>query len=755
MDIGPHINKFIKDTPQADFRESSIERYSAILDMVLKGLPLGEMLHALILLIEAQKIGTRASVLLLSDDGKRLLFGAAPNLPEEYNNAINGVEIGADVGSCGAAAYTCERVIVEDIEHHPNWTKYKELPLKAGLKSCWSEPIKDSNQKVLGTFAMYYDTVKSPSELDLYLIQEAARLASLAIERSRGMHIQRLSSTIFNSLPISLVITSEDNVVLSANPVFKSLTSTYYANLNLFDVHRFLSHSKAEEVADLFEHLKRGHAWKGELKGLKTDNDIIDIALNVTVIRDTFTQQNCFAWLITDISARKNAEKIISFQTNYDQLTGLSNRKYLFETLQAMKCKNSIDAKRQEFSLMLMDIDHFKQINDTFGHDNGDLVLKLVAQRLLNTIPENVLIARIAADEFALVIPGKMCTESLISMFNNITDELKKHFIIADQDMMLSMSTGLARYPYDADNVEQILNCATQAMYSAKAHGRNCMQFFNQQIQKDAERNAELHLYLKTALIQNEFQLYYQPIVNPFTAQITKAEVLLRWIHDDQFISPDEFIPIAEESGLIVQIGEWVRMQALTSIVAMQKSDFTIPLSINVSTIEFWNTDLQHRFAAYFDVLQQQFGLDVFPYSLLTLEITESLMMTQQDSINQLLTDLRHRGMQISVDDFGTGYSSLSYLVNFPVDQIKIDKSFIQRISSGSRHKSLIEAIVSMSRALDLSIVAEGVETEAELDFIKQQNIDAVQGYYFHKPMPQEAFFDLLAKQAESIARLK
>ena len=312
------------------------------------------------------------------------------------------------------------------------------------------------------------------------------------------------------------------------------------------------------------------------------------------------------------------------------------------------------------------------------------------------------------------------------SIVNDITDELKKHFIIADQDMMLSMSTGLARYPYDADNVEQILNCATQAMYSAKAHGRNCMQFFNQQIQKDAERNAELHLYLKTALIQNEFQLYYQPIVNPFTAQITKAEVLLRWIHDDQFISPDEFIPIAEESGLIVQIGEWVRMQALTSIVAMQKSDFTIPLSINVSTIEFWNTDLQHRFAAYFDVLQQQFGLDVFPYSLLTLEITESLMMTQQDSINQLLTDLRHRGMQISVDDFGTGYSSLSYLVNFPVDQIKIDKSFIQRISSGSRHKSLIEAIVSMSRALDLSIVAEGVETEAELDFIKHQNIDNI-----------------------------
>ncbi|AZG73549.1 GGDEF domain-containing protein [Shewanella livingstonensis] len=751
MDTGPHINKFIEDTDQHDFRESSIERYSTILDMVLQGLPLGEMLHALVLLIEAQKIGTRASVLLLSDDGKRLLSGAAPNLPEEYNNAINGIEIGINAGSCGAAAYTCERMIVEDIENHPNWEKYKELPLKAGLKSCWSEPIKDSNQKVLGTFAMYYDTVKSPSEQDLYLIQEAARLASLAIERSRGMHIQRLSSKIFNSLPISLVITNEDNCVLSANPIFKSLTSTYYANLKLFDVHRFLSHSPPEMVADLFDHLSRGHAWEGELKGLRNDNDIIDIALNVTVIRDTFTQQNCFAWLITDISARKNAEKIINFQTNYDQLTGLSNRKYLFESLQAMKSSNdSVDGNKQEFSLMLMDIDHFKQINDTLGHDNGDVVLKLVAQRLLNAIPENVLIARIAADEFALVLPGKMSTESLISMFNNLTDELKKHFIVGDQDMMLSMSTGLARYPYDADNVEQILNCATQAMYNAKARGRNCLQFFNQQIQKDAERNAELHLYLKTALAQHEFELYYQPIVNPFTSQIIKAEVLLRWIHDGKFISPDEFIPIAEESGLIVQIGEWVRTQALTSILALQQRQLAIPLSINVSTIEFWTADLQQRFLAYFDAIQKQFGLDDFPYSLITLEITESLMMKQQKSINLLLTELRHRGMKISVDDFGTGYSSLSYLVNFPVDQIKIDKSFIQKITSGSRHKALIEAIVSMSRALDLSIVAEGVETQEELEFIKQQDIQAVQGYHFYRPMPQEAFFDLLAKQAQS-----
>jgi diguanylate cyclase (GGDEF)-like protein len=753
MDIGPHINKYIEDIDQHDFRESSIERYSTILDMVLQGLPLGEMLHALVLLIEAQKIGTRASVLLLSDDGKRLFSGAAPNLPEEYNNAINGIEIGADVGSCGAAAYTCERVIVEDIEHHSNWKDFKALPLKAGLKACWSEPIKDSNQKVLGTFAMYYDTIKSPSKQDLHLIQEAARLASLAIERSRGTHIQRLSSKIFNSLPIALVITTEDNSVLSVNPIFKSLTSTYDPNLKLFDVHRFLSHSKQDVVADLFEHLNRGHSWQGELKGLKTDNDIIDIALIVTVIRDSFTQKNCFAWLITDISARKNAQKMIDFQTNNDQLTGLSNRKYLFESLQAMIDSNDNDNDcKQEFSLMLMDIDHFKQINDTLGHDNGDLVLKFVAQRLLSAIPDNVLIARIAADEFALLLPGKMSSELLITLFNNLIDELKKHFQVGGQNVMLSMSTGLARYPYDADNVEKILNCATQAMYNAKIKGRNCLQFFNQQIQKAAERNAQLHLYLKTAIVQDEFELYFQPIVNPFTGQIIKAEVLLRWLHDGQFISPVEFIPIAEQSGLIVEIGEWVRTQAFTCIMALQQRDLAIPLSINVSTIEFWTSDLQARFLAYFDTIQLALGGSDIPYQLITLEITESLMMKQQSSINQLLAELRHRGMQISVDDFGTGYSSLSYLADFPVDQIKIDKSFIQQISSGSRHEALIEAIVSMSRALDLSIVAEGVETQVELDFIKQQEIAAVQGYYFYKPMPKAAFFDLLSQQSQSIS---
>lgn len=750
MDIGPNIDNPAQQPQQDGYHESRLERYSTILNMVLQGLPLGEMLNALVLLIEAQKIGTKASVLLLSEDGKRLLSGAAPNLPDTYNQAINGLEIGPEVGSCGAAAFLGERVIVEDMDTHPNWLQYKEILIGCGLKACWSEPITDSENKVLGTFGMYYDTCKSPTEQDLILIQEAARLASLAIERSRGMHVQRLSSKIFNSLPLALVITSEDNSVLSANPVFKSLTSTYYANLKLFDVQRFLSHSPKELVDDLFEHLSCGHAWHGELKGLRTDNDIIDISLTVAVIRDSFTQQNCFAWLINDISSRKNAEQTIHFQTNYDQLTGLANRNYLFQSLQVMVESNDIHHEGEHaFNLILIDIDHFKQINDTLGHDKGDLVLKLIAKRLVSAIPENVLLSRIAADEFALVLPGKMTTESLVDMVNEVTAVLDNPFSVGGQHLKLTISAGIARYPEDANKVEQILNCATQAMYNTKSRGRDGFQFFNQQIQKDAERNAELHLRLKSAISGNEFALYYQPIVNPNTGKIVKAEVLLRWQYNGQFISPDEFIPIAEESGFIVHIGEWVRTEALATLKQLQSKKLAVPLAINVSTIEFWTDDLQQRFLAYFDNKQVELGNNQLPYHLLTLEITESLMMKQQDNVSQLFIELRRRGMQISVDDFGTGYSSLSYLANFPVDQVKIDKSFIQKISMGTRHEALIEAIVSMSRALDLSIVAEGVETQNELDFIKQQDIEAVQGYFFYKPMPKEAFFELLAKQAQ------
>lgn len=725
----------------------SIACYSSVLSMLLNGAPLHEILHALVLKIEAQKIGTRGSVLLLSGDGKRLLLGAAPHLPDSYNQAINGVEIGPNVGSCGTAAYFAKRVIVEEIATHPYWENYKELPLRAGLKSCWSEPIKDTQGKVLGTFAMYYDTIKSPTELDLELISEAARLASLAIERSRAMEFQRLAVKIFDRLPLALVISNSDDSVLYANPAFKHIVLPQNIDINNFNPKMFLSASQPNELVGLFEHLAQDKMWQGELVGLRGNGEEFYLDLIVTTFREPNGLQPCFAWLFSDISERKKAAQLIKYQANNDSLTGLANRNALFKQIQSLITSDSLTPG---FSFMLMDLDNFKQVNDTHGHDKGDALLVQVVRQICECLNDTMVFARLGGDEFALLLPGIVNQKELAQLAETINKHVAKRYVLADgKGVYSSVSIGIARFPEDALDLEQLLNCADQAMYISKANGRNRYHFFTEQMQLNAERIASLHNQLKQALDQQTFELYYQPIVNATTGLIVRAEVLLRWQHDGQFIPPDEFIPIAENSGLIVDIGRDVRLGAMQTILEMQAHNWPINLSVNVSTFEFWSHELQDAFVDSFAAITEQLEVTDFPYDRLTLEITESLLMKQHTHLIDVLNGLRIKGIKISLDDFGTGYSSLSYLANFPIDQIKIDKSFIDRLDEGKRHEALVEAIVRLSHALDLTVTAEGVETESQLKFVMSNHIQEIQGYLFYKPMPKAAFFAQLAKQAE------
>ncbi|MCS6230394.1 EAL domain-containing protein [Shewanella baltica] len=725
----------------------SIACYSSILSMLLNGAPLHEILHALVLKIEAQKIGTRGSILLLSGDGKRLLLGAAPHLPDSYNQAINGVEIGPNVGSCGTAAYFAKRVIVEDIATHPYWENYKELPLRAGLKSCWSEPIKDTQGKVLGTFAMYYDTIKSPTELDLELISEAARLASLAIERSRAMEFQRLAVKIFDRLPLALVISNSDDSVLYANPAFKHIVLPQDIDIENFNPKMFLSASQSNELVGLFEHLAQDKMWQGELVGLRGNGEEFYLDLIVTTFREPNGLQPCFAWLFSDISERKKAAQLIKYQANNDSLTGLANRNALFKQIQSLITS---DRLTPGFSFMLMDLDNFKQVNDTHGHDKGDALLVQVVRQICECLNDTMVFARLGGDEFALLLPGIVNQKELAQLAETINKHVAKRYVLADgKGVYSSVSIGIARFPEDALDLEQLLNCADQAMYISKANGRNRYHFFTEQMQLNAERIASLHNQLKQALDQQTFELYYQPIVNATTGLIVRAEVLLRWQHEGQFIPPDEFIPIAENSGLIVDIGRDVRLGAMQTILEMQAHNWPINLSVNVSTFEFWSHELQDAFVDSFAAITEQLEVTDFPYDRLTLEITESLLMKQHTHLIDVLNGLRIKGIKISLDDFGTGYSSLSYLANFPIDQIKIDKSFIDRLDEGKRHEALVEAIVRLSHALDLTVTAEGVETESQLKFVMSNHIQEIQGYLFYKPMPKVAFFALLAKQAE------
>ncbi|MFV0594908.1 EAL domain-containing protein [Shewanella sp.] len=724
----------------------SLECYSGILSMLLNGAPLAEILHALVLKIEDQRLGTHASVLLLSEDGKKLLTGAAPHLPDSYNQAIHAVEIGPEVGSCGAAAYTGQRVIVEDIEHHPYWAFYQSFVLAHGLRACWSEPIKDSQGKVLGTFAMYYEEVKSPTDADLTLIAEAARLASLAIERSRSLEFQRLAVKIFDRLPLSLVITNASYSVLYANDAFTQMVYPEPTDTHDFCPEHFFSPSEPHEIDSLFQHLAEGKMWQGELIGQRDNGETFYLDLTVTVFRESHTNENGFAWLFSDISERKKAAQLIKYQANNDSLTGLANRNALFRQIQE---QISADSLSPGFSFMLMDLDNFKQVNDTYGHDKGDALLVQVVEVIKTCLNDQAVFSRLGGDEFALLLPGIVTQRELSQLAEKINQQVYRRYELSqDKGVYSSVSIGIARFPEDALDLEQLLNCADQAMYISKANGRNRYHFFTEQMQLNAERTANLHTLLKQALEQEAFELYFQPIVDATTGLILRAEVLLRWQHEGQSISPDEFIPIAENSGLIVNIGRYVRKTVMQTIIDMQALGWPINLAVNVSTFEFWSYELQEAFCDSFADIIEELGLIEFPYELITLEITESLLMKQHVHLIKVLNELRGRGIKISLDDFGTGYSSLSYLANFPIDQIKIDKSFIDRLDEGERHLALIEAIVRLSHALNLSVTAEGVETQAQLEVMRDNQVNEIQGYLFYKPMPKAAFFELLAEQA-------
>lgn len=744
MQTGDNVTDVVID--ECSDVEISIKRYNKILNMLLAGAPLSDILAALVRLIEQQQPGTRSSVLLLSSDGQHLQFCIAPSLPARYNHAIEGLPIGVGIGSCGEAAYTGKRVIASDIANHPNWRNYRQIALDNDLLACWSEPIKGSNGNVLGTFAMYYGQVKSPKPVDLLLIQEAARLASLAIERSRAFEFQRQASAIFNHLPIALVTTNDQWRVLDANPCYYQLMQTTAASEHFVPGRHILCDEK-HPLAGLFNQLDDHVHWQGEVQLSRENGSLFYADMTVMLVDDIRHDERLYAWLFFDISVRKQDLALIDFQANFDALTSLPNRTQL---LQRIEAEIDLSQLGYGFTLMLMDLDNFKQVNDNLGHHYGDQLLIQVAQRLSDVIgshtePPQGVVGRLSGDEFAILLPNLLDKQIIGELAGALNEACAQPYLISDtQRVYTSSSIGIALYPQDADSLESLLNCTDQAMYAAKDAGRNQFTFFDLTMRDNAQRLALLYSWLKTALLNNEFEVYFQPVINIASGRITHAEALLRWCHAGEFIRPDEFIPVAESSGLIIDIGHWVREQAMHLIVEHGEGyDFSV--AVNVSSQELMMHSQPLGVLASIESIVSTLDKP-FDYKRLTLEITESVLIQQASSLVDQLAQLRQLGCSIAVDDFGTGYSSLSYLYHFPSDQLKIDKSFIHNCEHSTKQQALVNAITKMSQALELSVVAEGVENTEQLDLVKSLGIELVQGYYFSRPLPKADFIALLGE---------
>jgi diguanylate cyclase (GGDEF)-like protein len=435
-------------------------------------------------------------------------------------------------------------------------------------------------------------------------------------------------------------------------------------------------------------------------------------------------------------AALKQAEEKLNYLIQYDSLTNLPNQLLLQECLSPLLDKANCDEKI--VALFIVNLEHLQQINNTLGHFIGDLLLKEVAERLITCLGEDIAVFRLQAKQFAISLPSIKQEQEAVNVAQTVLNTLSFPFLLEGYEVFITTSIGIALYPFDGTNITTLIKNANIAMYFAKEQTSNNYQFYNKNIDLDFSRQLLLNSKLHHALERAEFQVYYQPQVDLKTGKIVGAEALLRWHHPELgFISPAEFIPIAEENGLIIPISEWVLMTACQQNKSWHMAGFPLRISVNLSGRHF----NQHNFSQ--DLVRRLAETGLEP-EYLELELTESILIRNLETVNQILNELRSLKIQIAIDDFGTGYSSLSYLKRFSFDTLKIDRCFVNGSIDDLKTRAIVTAIIQMAHDLSLKVIAEGVETEAELSFVWQQNCDEIQGYFFSRPLPAVEFERLL-----------
>lgn len=430
---------------------------------------------------------------------------------------------------------------------------------------------------------------------------------------------------------------------------------------------------------------------------------------------------------------RKQAEARLAYMAQYDYLTGLANRTLLMDRLTRALAR--AERSDQQMGLLFLDLDRLKDINDTLGHDVGDRLLKDVAGRLSGCVRKVDTVARLGGDEFAIVLEGISHVGNVTTVAQKILDVIAQPFTLNGQEVFVTVSIGITVYPFVNDNIDNLLKDTDAAMYSAKKQGGNCYRVYTSDMNAKAFERLSLETSLRHALERKELVLYYQPKMNLSTGKTSGMEALLRWNHPEMgLVPPDKFIPIAEETGLIVPIGEWVVRTACAQNRAWQDAGLPpLRVAVNLSARQCRQKDLVETIS----LILKETGME--PH-FLELELTEGVLIENTHTTNSILTELRDLGVQISIDDFGTGYSSLSYLRRLPINTLKIDISFIRDITADPDDGAIATAIIALAHSLRLKVVAEGVETEAQLTFLRDQGCDDIQGFLFSRPISAEAF---------------
>ena len=547
----------------------------------------------------------------------------------------------------------------------------------------------------------------------------------------------RQSAVVFENSLEGVIITDASTRIISINSAFTRITG--YTEAEVLGEKPAILHSGRHSPSfynAMWEELRTRHHWKGEIWNRRKNGETYPQLLTITSICDTHGKVVNYIAVFSDLSALKASQQALEHQAHYDALTGLPN-KLLLES-RVLHRLELFDASHRHLAILFLDLDHFKNVNDSLGHLAGDNLLVLASERMKRCISKEGTLARLGGDEFIILMENLQNIQDSALMAEKLIQQFNAPFYIAGQEIYVSASIGISLSPQNGHTYDMLIRNADAAMYRAKAQGRNTYQYYSKEMTSLAFERLSFESMMRQALNSDGFFLTYQPQYCLQNKRLIGYEALLRWQHPTQgMIMPDKFIPIAEESGIIIPLGEWVINAACNAGSKLLKSGNSFErMAVNVSVPQLTKGNFPN-------MVRRALETTKFPAHKLEIEITESFLMGNEFQAGKVLSELRNMGISISIDDFGTGYSSLSYLKKLPIDKLKIDRSFIQHLPGTPEDRAIVQAVIALGKALNLEVIAEGVETPSQRDFLADEHCDAVQGYLFARP---EALEELLSQ---------
>jgi len=675
-------------------------------------------------------------------------YGVGTEYLEELNVSVD-ANLPQGQGPSGIAAREDKPFWCQDFQHDPATAHWHARGAQFGWGSSAALPLHRKG-KVIGLFSVYSSDANAFDEAAQNLLIEMAMDISFALDRfvdeaERLTTLAALSEseeryrTAFRTSPDAINITRvSDGLYLDVNQGFERMSGWTHSESVGRTATELGIWSNVADRQRLVDNLKRGGRCANlEADFVRKDGSIFNGLMSAEKVR--FNDVDCLLSVTRDITEKKQAEERIQRLALFDQLTGLPNRTELQTRFQF--ALNLAQRHGKQMALMFLDLDRFKNVNDTLGHSVGDQLLMAVSQRLKTTLREEDTLSRLGGDEFILLLPDAT-EEGAREVAMKLIEAAAQPYQIDQYELINTISVGIAIYPQDGADFETLSKNADAAMYRVKRAARNDLCFFTEEMQANSVRSLQLVNALHHALARNELQVHYQPQIAMQDGRIIGAEALLRWTHPELgAVSPAEFIPIAEDSGQILQIGEWVLRTAVQQLKTWMNQGLpAMVMAVNLSAVQFRHPNLIEMVTRILD----EAGV---PAELLEIELTEATAMDNPATAIDIMNRLHERGIRMSIDDFGTGYSSLSYLKKFKVYKLKIDQSFVRDISHDPDDKAIVTAIINLASSMGLQTIAEGVETASQLAYLRLQGCDEVQGYYFSRPVPADAFEAFVQQQ--------